>query len=155
MKKLLSRGREYNTWKSKLPKGVCTFCEWRKYQIPLKEFDNWVWVANIAPYWHWHTMLVSKRHLVEFGEINIEEMGELVKALKYVQNKYNKAHLKDKNGKSIENFVYFWRFRKQLVIDGEIKCLHFHLHFAPQIEHSWDPTLEKDAHLCDVVGKLK
>jgi len=57
--KLLSR-QEYDNWVSQLPKDVCTFCEWDKYQILLKEFEYWIWIACIAPYWRWHTMIVPK-----------------------------------------------------------------------------------------------
>jgi diadenosine tetraphosphate (Ap4A) HIT family hydrolase len=153
-KKLLSRN-EYDEWIEGIPKGACTFCQWQEYQIPLKEFDNWVWIANIAPYWHWHTMIFPKRHFVRLEEMNLEETGELMKALKYAEDKYRQANLRTKDGQLIKNYVYFWRFRTRDRVGNERKCAHFHLHFAPQIEHSWDPTLEKDAHLCDVVGKLK
>lgn len=153
MKKLMNRNN-YDKWVETLPKDICTFCEWREYQIPLKEFDDWVWIANISPYWHWHTMLFPKRHFVKLEEMNVEEMGEMLRALKYAENKYKNAKLRLSNGDMIRSFVYFWRFRNADTVDGETKLEHFHLHFAPQIEHSWDPTLEKDAYKCDVVGRL-
>jgi diadenosine tetraphosphate (Ap4A) HIT family hydrolase len=153
---------QYDLWIETLPKGWCTFCKYdepigvpKVKQKVLKRFDNWVWIANIAPYWYWQTMISPKRHFIEEQDMSVEEMGEKIKASKYVESRYLKAKLRDKNDKLIENFVYFWRFRRKDRVGGESKVGHFHLHFAPQIEHSWDPTLEADAYKCDVVGKLK
>ena len=155
-KKLLSR-KQYDKWVAELPKDKCTFCEWKKYNVVLKEFDYWIWVANIAPYWYWHTMFVPKRHFVEFNEQSFQEAAELLTVFDYAKKKFVDAKLKRKDGKDVEKFVYFWRHRLNRYdpISGTVRPDHFHIHLAPDKDHLWDSTLDDDAYLCDVVGKLK
>lgn len=154
--RLLSR-IEYDEWLKILPKNTCTFCEYKKYQIILDEDDNWVWIANIAPYWRWHTMFVPKRHFVEFSEMTPEELGDLMKIYKRAIAKFRFKHLKRKDGSPIKKYVLFWRMRDDLLdkISGNIRPNHFHLHFTPDKDHLWDPTLDGDAHLFDIEEELK
>ena len=74
-KKLMSRV-EYDAWLKGLPDNFCPFCDWRNSQIVLYEGHTWVWVANIAPYWRYHTMFIPKRHITELTEVTVTEMGE-------------------------------------------------------------------------------
>ena len=108
--RLLSR-KEYDEWIKSIPRDACTFCKYGEYQMILHEFDHWIWVANIAPYWYWHTMIVPKRHFVEFDEMTFKESSELPTVLAYTKKKFIDAKLNRKDGDLVEKFVYFWRFR--------------------------------------------
>lgn len=155
MSKLLSR-KQYDKWLRKLPEGICTFCDFKKYQIILKEFDYWVWIANLAPYWYWHTMIVPKRHFVEFDEMTFRESGELPEVLAHTKAKFLQSKVTRNDGVRVEKFVYFWRLRINRFdpISGTTRPNHFHLHLAPDKDHLWDEILDNDAYTCDVVRKL-
>lgn len=155
MNKLMSRP-EYDKWMAKLPAGTCTFCNWKEYQIILKEFENWVWIANLAPYWYWHTMIMSKRHFVKFTDMSMRENAELPTILDYIEKKFVDAKLVRSDGVDVEKFVFFWRFRLNRFdpISKTVRPDHFHLHIAPDKDHLWDSTLDLKAHTCDVLGKL-
>ncbi len=146
-KTLLSR-QAYEDFLKKIPDEVCSFCRWKEYQILLKEYAHWIWIANISPYWIYHTMLVPKRHFIKLSEMNIVETIEYVECVEDVLNIYQKARLKRVDGTSIEKYVYFWRYRANTFdpISKNNRPNHFHLHFAPDKDHLWDPVIEKNAH---------
>jgi len=155
-KSLLTREEYDKKFVPGLPENVCTFCEWEKYQIVLKEFNYWVWIANLAPYWCWHTMVISKRHFVEFDEQTYKENGELLDVLSYVKRKMLDANIRRADGSKIKKIVHFWRFRADRFdpISGSIRPDHFHIHITPDKDHLWDPILDDGAYKCDVIGKL-
>jgi len=154
--KLLSREEYDKKFIPNIPKDVCTFCEWDKYQLVLKEFDHWVWIANIAPYWRWHTMVIPKRHFVEFDEQSYKENGELLDVLAHVKRKMIDAKLQRSDGSEVKKIVHFWRFRADRYdpISGTVRPDHFHLHITPDKDHLWDPILDADAHTCDIFTTL-
>jgi len=149
--KLLSR-LEYDRWYKKLPANVCTFCNLDKYQLILKEFEHWVWIANLAPYWKYHTMIVSKRHFEKYSDMTFVEAGELVSVIDYGEKKMLEAKLTRDDGGLIEKVVYFWRFRLNRFdrISGTVRPAHFHLHLTPDKDHLWDKVIDKDAHKWDI-----
>ena len=142
---------QYDKWLEGLPPNVCTFCAWKKYQIPLKEFEHWVWIVSIAPYWRYHTMIIPKRHFEKYGDMTLSEAGELVEVINYGEKKILGSNLRRADGSKIEKVVYFWRFRFNRFdpISHTIRPAHFHLHLAPDKDHLWDGVLEKDAHKID------
>lgn len=149
--KLLSR-EEYETWLKSMPKDYCAFCDWPKNQIVLREGRNWVWIANIAPYWRYHTMLITKRHIKEMTEMSLSEMGELAEMYNHIINKFRKCQLKRTDGSEVKKYVFFWRLRDDLYdpVSGNLRPDHFHIHLAPDKDHLWDPVIEKDAHQIDI-----
>lgn len=151
MDKLMTR-KDYDKWVASVPLKVCTFCEWKKYQVVLKEFENWVWIANIAPYWRYHTMILSKRHFLRFSDMSFKEAGELTQVIDYGEKKILDAKLKRKDGTLIEKVVYFWRFRLNAYdpISGTTRNGHFHLHLAPDKDHLWDPIVDPTACKIDM-----
>jgi diadenosine tetraphosphate (Ap4A) HIT family hydrolase len=151
MDKLLSRP-EYDKFMQDLPDGKCTFCEWETYQIVLKEFDQWLWIANIAPYWKYHTMIMPKRHFEKYSDMTFMEAGELVKVIDYGEKKILDAKLLRDDGSLIEKVVYFWRhrFNRYDPISGTIRPSHFHLHLSPDKDRLWDSILDQSANSWDV-----
>ena len=77
---MLSR-EEYEKWYKKIPANECTFCNWQKYQIVLKEFDNWIWIACNAPYWRYHTMILPKRHFVKYSDMSFSVSRNLTEGI--------------------------------------------------------------------------
>jgi len=149
--KMLSR-EEYEKWYKKIPANECTFCNWQKYQIVLKEFDNWIWIACNAPYWRYHTMILPKRHFVKYSDMSFKEAAELVSIVDYGEKKMLDSKLKRKDGTLIEKVIYFWRFRFNRFdpVSNNIRPDHWHLHLTPDRDHIFDPTLEKDACKVDI-----
>jgi diadenosine tetraphosphate (Ap4A) HIT family hydrolase len=154
-RKLLSRA-DYEKFLEDVPSGTCTFCKWRKYQVILKEGYRWVWIANLSPYWNYHTMLIPKRHFVELGEMSDFETLEMKELLSLVTSKYRSANLLREDKTKVEKFIYFWRKRDNTYdpVSNNFRPDHFHIHIAPDKDHLWDPVLDKNPYLCDVVGKL-
>ena len=155
VKKLLTR-KQYDNWFKEIPENVCTFCDWEKYQIVLKEFEHWVWIANIAPYWKWHTMIISKRHFERYADMTFLEAAELTEVIGYGEKKMLDAKLVRNDGSLVEKIVYFWRYRFNRFdpISGTIRPAHFHIHLTPDKDHLWDPIIDKDAYKVKI-EKLK
>ena len=151
MKSLMTRD-QYDRWLKELPPNVCTFCDWKKHQIILREFEYWVWVASIAPYWKYHTMILSKRHFEKFGDMTFKEAGELPGVIDYGEKRILESKLKREDGTLIEKVVYFWRYRFNRFdsITGTIKPAHFHLHLTPDRDHLWDPVIDLEADKWDI-----
>ncbi len=146
MPKLLSRP-QYDKWLKKLPKDYCTFCHYDEFQIILHEGYEWVWIANIAPYWYYHTMLIPKRHFTEFGDMTNSEAIEFKQILSLAMKRYRSQKLYRPDKTLIEKYVYFWRKRDNLVdkISGTTRPDHFHIHISPDQDHLWDRVVDKDA----------
>ena len=134
----------------------CAFCDWRENQIVLKEGRGWLWIANCAPYWRYHTMFITKRHVKELSELSITEMGELIEFYAYAIERFRKAKLSRPDGTEIKKYVFFWRLRDDLFdpISGNKRPDHFHIHLAPDKDHLWDPVIDKDASKVDIVRLL-
>jgi len=111
--KMLSR-KQYEEWLKSFPPDYCSFCDWPHNQITLHEGKNWIWIANRSPYWYWHTMLVTKRHVREFDQLSVIEAGELVEMYGYIVKKYREAELKRSDNSLIKKYVFFWRLRDDL-----------------------------------------
>lgn len=154
--KMMTR-EQYDEWLKDRPEGVCTFCNWKENQIVLYEGWRWLWIVNIAPYWWYHTMLIPKRHITKFTELNDFELLEFKELFTYAMDKYRGANLVRADGSDIKKYVYFWRDRDDQYDpkSGTIRPNHFHIHIAPDKDHLWDSILDKDAYQVDVVEKLK
>ena len=138
--------KDYDLWLRELHPHVCTFCDPTK-QIVIKEFDYWIWIANIAPYWKYHTMIVPKRHFEKFSDMTFLEAGELIKVIDYGEKKMIDAKLKRDDGTLIEKVVYFWRFRLDRFdpLSGTVRPSHFHCHLCFDKDRLWDPIIDENA----------
>jgi len=157
--KLLTR-KQYDAWIKQADPNTCFFCQWAKYQAVIKEFKNWLWVQNLAPYWYYHTMFMPKRHFTRESEMTVEEMAELIQIKEYAFNVVTKSNLKFPSGKDkgrpVDKFVYFHRLRINSFdsISGTIRPNHLHFHFTPDIDHRWDATLDENAHKYPITNYL-
>lgn len=147
--------KQYDKWMKTLDPNICTFCDQKK-QIVLKEFEYWIWIANLAPYWKYHTMIVPKRHFEKYSDMTIQEAGELVTVIDYGEKKIIDAKIVRKDGTQVKKVVYFWRFRMDRLdkVSGTIRPSHFHIHLAPDKDHLWDPILDENASEVDIINLL-
>jgi len=92
-------------------------------------------------------MFITKRHATEMSLLSVMEMGELVEMYTYAVQKFRAARLKNRDGKEIKKYVFFWRLRDDRLdpLSGNIKPDHFHIHLAPDKDHLWDPVIDQDA----------
>lgn len=148
---LLTRKQYDEQFVPSIPKGVCTFCKWKEYQKVIKEFEQWIWISNLAPYWRWHTMIFPKRHFEEFDEQTYKENAELLDVLSHVKRRMLDANLERGDGTKVKKIVHFWRYRADRFdpISGTIRPSHFHMHITPDKDHLWDAVLDKDAYKFD------
>lgn len=143
---------DYYSWLKDKPDNVCPFCEYEKYQLILSEGIYWVWIACKSPYWGYHSMLIPKRHVNAIDELKTKEREELFTLQGKILRIYLSAELFWPDGTAINNYMAFWRQRKANFdpLIGADKLSHFHLHFVPEKEHSWDDIMNPDAHLIDL-----
>lgn len=151
--KLLSR-EEYDIWLRDIHD--CPFCAWQENQIVLKEFEHWVWIASRAPVWNWHTMIIPKRHFVEFTDQTFKEAAEMIPVISYAQKKMLEAKLIRPDGSLVEMLSFQWRFRANSFdpVAKVVKPNHFHLNIAPDKDHLYDPIRDKEAYQKDVFKRL-
>lgn len=143
---------QYDEFVKQIPNGVCTFCEWEKYQVVLKEFEHWVWIANLAPYWRYHTLIMPKRHFVKYGDMTFKEAGELTTVIDYGEKKMLDAKLTNGNGMIYEKIVYFWRYRFNNYdhVSKTLRPSHMHLHLTFDQDRLWDPVIDEEASKVDM-----
>ena len=149
--KLITREQYYATRKTANKDGLCEFCN--KEQIILHETNYWLWIAGLAPYWKYHTMLLPKRHIVEIHEINNKEWGELKSLEKSIIRLYKSSEIiNQKNNLPLENVLVFFRQRLNLhnpVLNSR-NLDHLHIHFTFDLDHFLDPISHSDAHEWDI-----
>lgn len=149
--RLLSRS-EYEQWLKQLPSNYCAFCQWEPNQYVLKEGVHWLWIANLAPYWRYHTMLVPKRHVIRLTDLTVTETGEMYEMLEMSVDKLRAAQLRNVDGTPIKKFIFFWRLRDDTFdyLSGNIRPDHLHLHVTPDRDHLFDPVLDGQAYQADL-----
>jgi len=140
MSKLMTR-EQYNEYIKNY--AGCAFCHYDEDQIILKEFEHWVWIANIAPYVPYHTLIIPKRHFTEFEDQTFKEAGELLSVLHFAKKKLLDL-------KEVDRVVHFWRFRDENAPVEALKIPHFHLNLMPDKEGSWNPILNPEAYKTDI-----
>ncbi len=86
--------REYDKFVKTIPRNVCLFCAYKKYQIIIREWKNWILVQPVSPYFTYHVMLCSKRHVKYLYELNANERAEFFKADEWINRVYKKIGIK-------------------------------------------------------------
>ena len=99
----------------------CVFCkiingEFSSYKI--YEDDNVLSFLSIEPNTYGHTLVIPKKHHVDYASIPVEELTNINKAGKIVYDKFNN-NLKPDGIKLVQNNG----------VIQEVK--HYHLHFIP------------------------
>ena len=110
----------------------CLFCDPNK-QIVLGTSEYWLWVANIAPYWKYHTLFVSKKHKEDIAELTHAEFSDFQHFYSEIKNHLLLLKLKQHDSKPLDQFILMFRIREEDIPDGSIypKPKHLHIHFVP------------------------
>ncbi len=145
MKKLLAR-KEYEEYVRGLPEGKCPFCDISK-QVLLGESQCWFWVANISPYWKYHTLLIPKRHESSMDNLTKEEFTDFQVFHKKVEAHMLGLGLTHHDGKSVDQFITMTRTRFGGVSGGSTyyKPDHLHIHLVPDREGVSRFVLDEEA----------
>lgn len=142
--KLLDR-KTYLAQQAKDKSGKCSFCNLKK-QIVIKDFGNWVWVMNIAPYQKFHTLLIPKEHREKFWDLNRDEYHDLSWVYNIVIKQYIKA-LPDQK-RSIFLLRDFWQLDSR-------HPEHLHIHIMPDHQNMLDGIQDPEASKIDVKEFIK
>lgn len=152
MRKLLSR-KEYEEYVKNIPKDVCQLC-FIENQITLGESVYWYWIANISPYWKWHTMLVPKRHETDMDSLSQEEFLDYQNFHRRVVRHLRDLNLVHDDGKEIDQFITMVRSRFNDVPNGSTyyKPDHLHIHIVPDKEGVERFVLDESAKDVDIAN---
>jgi diadenosine tetraphosphate (Ap4A) HIT family hydrolase len=144
--KLLTRDEYYKLLRG-TPPNVCLFCRWHDKQIVLAESKYWVWMANLAPYWKFHTMFIPKRHIEDIDLVNEEEFIDLKGIKSIAVEQYKKAKIISPSNTEADLFLYFWKVRNDGFDSANkvTKSTHLHIHMVPDNDNSWIPILDPSA----------
>src|SRR5680860_660919 len=136
---LLSRDDYYAHTQGKISK-MCPFCHER--QIVLHNGKEWTWIASIAPYVRYHTMLVPKRHVTKVSELTVSEWKEFNLLHDKISDAYQQKEVTwTDTDEEIENIIFAWRYRRRLKNKklNTQNLDHLHLHIVPDRDHFLDP----------------
>lgn len=126
---LISR-KEYEEFVKTIPEGACLLCEPQK-QIVLGDSKHWIWIANISPYWKYHTMLVPKKHINYFSELNQEELLDFQKFHRQLCRHLLSLELTHSDGKKVNQFLTMFRESTDHNDPSYYKTDHLHIHLVP------------------------
>ena len=150
MNKLLSR-TEYEEMVKKIPNGDCRLCN-LKDQIMLGNSKYWFWIACLSPYWKYHTMLISKKHIEDIAELTAEEFTDLQNFYQKIKNHLLSLKIKHSDDKPIDQFMLMVRLREENIPGGSVypKPKHLHIHFIPDREGAERFNLDSTAINIDI-----
>ena len=150
--RLLTRD-EYYSLISSDQSGACAFCNIGE-QIVLHETTHWVWIASLSPYFKYHTIFVSKRHITGLGQVSQAEFEGFQAISEYAEAKYAAANLTWGDNTPINMYTYSWRYRGGGLdtTHNVKKSMHLHVHMWPERDGlmtsitdpqavAWDPAI--------------
>lgn len=118
--------------------GDCLLCD-ASQQIVIQEFDKFLWISSISPYWKFNTMVIPKRHVEQFHQFTTEELTDLQEITEYVTEQYIRLdyHRGDEHP-AHDNVIFFWRFRDPA--RNVKKTAHLHLYVVPNPDQIFGPV---------------
>lgn len=150
--KPMDRGT-YLEWCKDLPKDICFLCEWKEWQLVLREYKRWVLVYSCAPYKQYNMMLIPKRHVEYMHDLSLKEIRDLKEATKDCYDTFHKLN-------DASEYIWLWRtrdanFDKEGTKKKGKRLPHLHVHFMPESSRWLDPALNSDAADEAVFNKIK
>jgi len=144
MIKLMGR-TDYQKWFN-LYKQACLLCQPKK-QIILAEYDHWLLILNKAPYRRYHTMLMPKKHIKYFQDLNVEQLVDYQKSLKDTLDRFEKADIRLENGEKPPRFLVMIHaaYESWEAADGtNTRPEHLHVHVMPYITGLLDSIVDPE-----------
>lgn len=129
---------EYMEWrKSNTSPEECSFCD-EDQQLVLKKYENWTWIATIAPYRPVHTMYVPHRHIETIQEVTVPEFLEFQQIHEEGRDIFRRLGYK--------RIISIWRQRDDRIHkSGAPNAMHLHIHLMPDTEDMLNTILSPDA----------
>lgn len=128
-------------------KGKCAFCNMDK-DLNIFETENWIWAYSAFPYRKFNTLLISKRHLSKFNELNELEVRELQELTLKIEEIYKEKKIIGKSTAHGDQLFYAWRSRSENSMKESVA--HFHLHIYPKFSSEDDTPQQDDAWDIDI-----
>lgn len=124
--------------------------------LTIKKYGQWVLVYAQFPYRKYHTLLIPKRHVTHFSELDTKELTEFASITEDVEKMYRESGVIGDTSIYGEHLFTSWRARSK----GEVEkksVSHLHVHFFPEMDKdsnialddmAWDinPTLLRKDH---------
>jgi diadenosine tetraphosphate (Ap4A) HIT family hydrolase len=142
--KLLPRSK-YKEYITDL-KGKCVFCR-KEEPLLIKELKYWRWMFAAFPYRKYHTLIVVKRHVIKFSDLNIEELLELKEILVFIESHYKKKNIVSEESQFGEQLFFSWRSRYNDEVKKSVS--HLHLHIYPKFTEETNEVIGEDSHKID------
>jgi diadenosine tetraphosphate (Ap4A) HIT family hydrolase len=123
--------------------GACAFCS-MSADLGIGDYPLWKWVFAAFPYRKYHTLLVPKRHVENFGELDAAELAELSSLVTRLES----GVVGEKPALG-GHLVFSWRHR--VAFDpSKVSLKHLHLHAYPRPDGQGDVDKEEGAWDVDV-----
>lgn len=121
----------------------CAFCTMSD-ALNIKEYKYWILVYAAFPYRKYHTLLVSKRHVTNFSELENGELSEFAYITEDVNRIYKESGIVGDGSVYGDQLFFSWRSRDKSEISKK-SVSHLHLHFYPEIGKDINIVLDENA----------
>lgn len=125
----------------------CAFCT-MSADLTIYSLEHWLWVFAAFPYGKYHTILIPKRHILNFSDLKPEEFLELKQMIAEVERRYRKSGVISSSSTFGDQLFFSWRSRGES--EDKKSVAHYHLHICPRFEAEDDYPLDKEAHEIDI-----
>lgn len=127
--------------------GACAFCS-MGVALNIREYELWTWVYAAFPYRKYHTLVVPKRHIVTFSDLDQAELAELKVVLKGAATVYAETGLVKEGSLFGDQLYLSWRERGVTESNTKRSVSHFHIHLYPKF--AAEAEVELDQHASEI-----
>jgi diadenosine tetraphosphate (Ap4A) HIT family hydrolase len=131
-------------------KGQCTFCKMSD-DLNIKKYQHWTFVYAAFPYRKYHTLLISKRHIIQFSDLVPEELAELSSITQEIIQIYRKSGVVAEDSEFGDQVLFSWRSRSGTAVEKK-PVFHLHFHIYPEVgkdvaivldDRAWDIDMSR------------
>lgn len=146
---MISR-EKYEKLMTNSSRGHCHFCD-LETQVVLGVSTHWIWIANLSPYWRYHTLLIPKIHKSKLNDTTQDELLDFMAFYPKIVRHLLDLNLKHKDGKPMDQFILMIRERYDNISGSTYyKPDHLHIHLAPDKEGVERFVLDESAINIDI-----
>jgi diadenosine tetraphosphate (Ap4A) HIT family hydrolase len=133
--------------------GECAFCKMSP-ELNIREYKSWTWTFAAFPYRKYHTLIIPRRHILSFSQLNPDEINELQTIIEDIEADYQESGIVGKHSEFGDQLLTLWRFRTKNENEKKKSVAHFHMHVYPKFAKEVDSELDENASEIDI-SKLK
>ena len=131
---------------------ACAFCSMSK-ELQISEHQYWVLVYAAFPYRKYHSLLISKRHVISLAELEADELTELATVTSEIHKMYRVSGVVAEDSPFGNQLFFSWRSRDEFE-ETRKAVSHFHVHIYP--EDGKEIAIVLDTQAWDIdMNKLK